>query len=163
MNEIQDYSRDPDVLSVNSVPALLKTGHRLTVRNLLSTFNLKGENNDLARENNHFDLAMELLIEKGCDGIADAFLLLIQDPCRQLAVNGKCDARAMPAFTQGCKAKTINTRAGNFLQDVEVSFHFNVCGVYWPRPLFFLLFLMAHISCERPFSLFPGPPSLKVR
>ena len=69
------------------------------------------------KENNHFDLPMELLIENGFDGVADAVSLLMNtamqiERSRYLQVEPYERTERRQSYTNGYKAKTVKTRVG---------------------------------------------------
>ena len=69
------------------------------------------------RENNHFDLAMELLIENGFDGVADAVSLLMNtamqiERSRYLQAEPYERTERRQSYANGYKAKTVKTRTG---------------------------------------------------
>lgn len=68
-------------------------------------------------ENNHFDLAMELLIENGFDGVADAVSLLMNtamqiERSRYLQADPYERTEQRQSYANGYKAKTVKTRVG---------------------------------------------------
>ena len=68
-------------------------------------------------ENNHFDLAMELLIENGFDGVADAVSLLMNtamqiERSRYLQADPYERTKHRQSYANGYKAKTVKTRVG---------------------------------------------------
>lgn len=69
------------------------------------------------RENNHFDVAMELLIENGFAGIADAVSLLMNtamqiERSRYLQAEPYERTENRQSYANGYKAKTVKTRIG---------------------------------------------------
>ena len=69
-------------------------------------------------ENNQFDLAMELLIENGFNGIADAVSILMNTAMKiersrylQAEPYERTDQRQ--SYANGYKAKTVKTRVGS--------------------------------------------------
>ena len=69
------------------------------------------------KENNHFDLAMELLIENGFDGVADAVSLLMNtamqiERSRYLQAEPYERTERRQSYANGYKAKTVKTRTG---------------------------------------------------
>lgn len=68
-------------------------------------------------ENNHFDLAMKLLIENGFDGVADAVSLLMNtamqiERSRYLQAEPYERTEQRQSYANGYKAKTVKTRIG---------------------------------------------------
>lgn len=66
-----------NVLSVKSDLGLLEAGHRITFRGPIITSTREERTMTCHIENNHFDLALELLTVNGFAGVADAVSLLI--------------------------------------------------------------------------------------
>ena len=97
--------------------ALLKAGHRLTFWDLLLTPTREEKKMACHKENNHFDLAMELLIENGFDGVADAVSLLMNtamqiERSRYLQAEPYERTERRQSYANGYKAKTVKTRTG---------------------------------------------------